>query len=329
MAFYARRKTGWLIAVILFSIVMMTYLSTTAEQENTLATTNQTSDTTSVRPKLTALTNRFHNDSKREMFVTKVDVRTSEVVNNQATVREVLVKGNGTYNLSMPRGQLRVMNSEGRHIQSPLSWSQYGQDMMIDNYFFSRKHGFFVEIGGYNGETNSNTLLLEKERGWDGLLVEANPYLYKQMLEKNRKCYMINCCISNDEPEMTFLLADALTAAGNVLSKEHKDRIDKEENTSLSSMHYGESVKTQCFSLMDILDVIGRRHIDYFSLDVEGGEMYILKSIDFDKLDITFFTIETDQHRYDILKFMEEKGYDLKHNILGDDVFKKRGLNSV
>ena len=55
--------------------------------------------------------------------------------------------------------------------------------------------------------------------------------------------------------------------------------------------------------------------------------MYILKLIDFDKLDITYLTIEKDQYRDDILKLMDEKGYDLKHNILGDDVVKKRGLN--
>jgi hypothetical protein len=38
-----------------------------------------------------------------------------------------------------------------------------------------KRNGFFVEIGGYDGETFSNSLLLEKERRWSGLLVEANP----------------------------------------------------------------------------------------------------------------------------------------------------------
>jgi len=43
-------------------------------------------------------------------------------------------------------------------------------------------------------------------------------------------------------------------------------------------------------------------------LGVEGGEMYILKLIDFDKLDITYLTIEKDQYRDDIQNFMDEKG---------------------
>jgi hypothetical protein len=44
-----------------------------------------------------------------------------------------------------------------------------------------KRNGFFVEIGGYDGESFSNSLFLEKERGWSGLLVEANPYTYELM----------------------------------------------------------------------------------------------------------------------------------------------------
>ena len=39
-------------------------------------------------------------------------------------------------------------------------------------------HGFFVEIGAYDGETGSNTLFLEKHKSWDGLLIEANPLTF-------------------------------------------------------------------------------------------------------------------------------------------------------
>jgi hypothetical protein len=49
-------------------------------------------------------------------------------------------------------------------------------DQLIDKLLNQKRNGFFVEIGGYDGETFSNSLFLEKERGWSGLLVEANPY---------------------------------------------------------------------------------------------------------------------------------------------------------
>ena len=59
-----------------------------------------------------------------------------------------------------------------------LSWSQYGQDRYIDKLLKGKRKGFFVEIGCHDGERFSNTLFLEKERGWTGFLVEANPYTY-------------------------------------------------------------------------------------------------------------------------------------------------------
>lgn len=241
------------------------------------------------------------------------------------TIRDRLVKGTGTYRLSQPLG--RQQKVELIDI-SPYSWSQYAQDLVIDHAFHGKRGGFFVEIGGYDGETLSNTLRLEKQRGWNGLLVEANPYLFKKMIQRDRQCFMINCCISNEEQEMTFLLADLLTASKNHLTGAHKARIDFERNESLSDPHYGEVVTTQCFSLMDILDVIGQRNIDYFSLDVEGGELHILKSLDWDKLNIKYFSIETDQNRKEILAFMDKHGYVKTHHILGDHIFKKRSIHS-
>ena len=71
------------------------------------------------------------------------------------------------------------------------------------------------------------------------------------------------------------------------------------------------------------MNTLGQAHIDYFSLDVEGAEMIILQSIDWKHLDIDVFTIETDQHRQDILTFMKTYGYKRIQTISGVDVFRK------
>ena len=71
------------------------------------------------------------------------------------------------------------------------------------------------------------------------------------------------------------------------------------------------------------MNTSGQTYIDYVSLDVEGAEMIILKSINWKHLDIDVFTIETDQHRQDILTFMKTQGYKWIQTISGDDVFWK------
>jgi hypothetical protein len=47
--------------------------------------------------------------------------------------------------------------------------------------------------------------------------------------------------------------------------------------------------------LHDILDQVSISHIDYFSLDVEGAEMQILRMIDFSRVTIDLFTIEDNE----------------------------------
>ena len=45
-----------------------------------------------------------------------------------------------------------------------------------------QKNGFFVECGALDGETRSNTLILEEELEWNGILIEADPVNLMQCL---------------------------------------------------------------------------------------------------------------------------------------------------
>lgn len=47
--------------------------------------------------------------------------------------------------------------------------------------FSDAPRGFFLEAGALDGEFISNTLYLERELGWTGLLVEADNTLYSAL----------------------------------------------------------------------------------------------------------------------------------------------------
>ena len=72
----------------------------------------------------------------------------------------------------------------------------------IVELFNGKKNGFFIECGAvdgrfcqpsitvtllFSGERLSNTLVFELRYQWTGLLVEANPFSYRQLREKHRK----------------------------------------------------------------------------------------------------------------------------------------------
>ena len=76
--------------------------------------------------------------------------------------------------------------------------------------------------------------------------------------------------------------------------------------------------KVYCFPFYSMMLSLNQTHIDYFSLDVEGLELDILRTIPFDKLDISIFTVEYvhgDGGEQAYTKYMISKGYKLHSRI--------------
>ena len=63
-------------------------------------------------------------------------------------------------------------------------------------YFFPQKDGFFIECGGLDGETRSNSLGFEKTSNWNGIVIEADPKNFAKLKTKNRKAWTIQACLS-------------------------------------------------------------------------------------------------------------------------------------
>ena len=84
------------------------------------------------------------------------------------------------------------------------------------------------------------------------------------------------------------------------MSDAHKKRIEKELNSKEQTFVY-----VPCFSINTILKAIGVNAVDYFSLDVEGGENDVLRSIDYEKIFIKTFSIEHNGNEAEKNKMIE------------------------
>lgn len=209
-----------------------------------------------------------------------------------------------------------------RHPNGP--WSQMGQDIYVDRYFNHVRSGFFLEIGGYDGEKFSNTLFLEKRRNWDGLLVEANPFMFTKMVNTQRACYMAHNCISNTAPSMEFYIAGGLTSAVGLESASHRNRVKRDTSTYGKTRTWegaGARKVTSCVPLGSLLADIGTHHVNYFSLDVEGAELHILRSIDWTALTFDMIQVEVQENRADITGYLLSRGYKRTHQTGPDDYF--------
>lgn len=203
------------------------------------------------------------------------------------------------------------------------SKSQIGQDLILDQQIFKGKsNGVFVEVGALDGFGASNTWFFEMERNWTGLLIEPNPVEFNKRNQHPRPNSIFeNCAISDVEMDINFL---SIEGPCNVLSgimefynTQHLERINRE----LYSRK--EQIPMKAVRLQTLFDKHNITKIDFISIDVEGAELQVLNSINFDKVDISLFMIENNYGLEKETEFLLNKGYKLLGNIQWDSVFIK------
>ncbi len=180
-------------------------------------------------------------------------------------------------------------------------YSQIAQDEWVYSVLGDKKNGYFIELGGGNGISLSNTLFFERTLQWDGICIEPNP-AFRDAIRSNRTCNISYNCVSDiDNVEIDFAACGLLSGIVETAESETiKDNIIK--------------VKTK--TLKRILDEFNApKTIDYLSLDVEGHEYRILQSFPFDEYQINCITVEHNEphhgseKRNKIRKLLEENRY--------------------
>ena len=182
-----------------------------------------------------------------------------------------------------------------------------------------------MECGANDGEQNSNTLLFEMYHYWDGLLIEANLYLFRELLKKNRRAYLVQACLSpRRTPQMVNFTRDSLSGG---ISDFIPTGQQKRRRTGRKLRYL-----VQCLPVYSILAALRITHVDYFSLDVEGPEVEILRTLPLNKTIVDVFSIEkrimgdsvsTLRKETDIKSVLQSYGYMLSHSVKFDVIMSR------
>lgn len=199
------------------------------------------------------------------------------------------------------------------------SWSQQLEDVYIFNqlqipFDTSIKDYWLVEVGALDGITYSNTLMFENEFGLRCLLIEPDPISFRK-LEKNRtKSVCVECAITTTSGEELFLGGgNAVGGIKNTISESHNDRF-KELLTN--------QFKVKTNPLSKITKELGIQNIYLLSIDCEGGDLEVIKSIDFDSVDIEIIIIETGENEESISQILISKGFILDRKLFGNQIWR-------
>lgn len=193
-----------------------------------------------------------------------------------------------------------------------------GQSQVVKRLLKFKRHGFFIECGALDGEIRSNTLYMEKYLGWTGLLIEGDPSNYALMVHKHRKAWLSPACLS-------------LKTYPSVVSFEQNFNMGQVSHYPAGHSQSG-YVDVQCFPLYSFLLALNQTTVDYFSLDVEGAELEVLKTIPWSKVDIKVLSVEFihgPQGKDALEDYMKSLGYRVvetvihSNNLANDFIFVK------
>lgn len=186
----------------------------------------------------------------------------------------------------------------------PLSCAQILQDLWVLYELKEKRSGYFVEFGACDGVTLSNTLLLEKTFGWQGALAEP-ARAWHDALRTNRSCYISSKCVYRTDGARILFRETDIRELSTLEELKHLD-------FHAPARDSGAQYEVETISLSNFLkEARAPKEIDYLSIDVEGAELDILKSFNFDEYNIKLITIEHNfaDQRQEICDILERFGY--------------------
>lgn len=184
--------------------------------------------------------------------------------------------------------ELRFISHIGAESKE-ISYSQSGEDIIIDfifSVYLKDKKMYYLDIGAHHPYYLSNTARFYK-KGFVGILVEPDPFLYKKIKESRPKdiCINLGVSIDDNESELDFYIIQPPTL--NTFSKEEAERYQKSGHEIVGKAKVG------IININKIIERYAKEEVSFISLDIEGLDLDVLKSFDFNRYRPSVFCIET------------------------------------
>ncbi len=227
------------------------------------------------------------------------------------------------------RKKLGIGKNDVKSNYSKTSYSQSGEDLIVDFIFdaLGINHPSYIDIGAHHPYYLSNTGIFY-ERGCKGINVEPDPVLFKEFILHRKNDINLNIGIGNKKEVLDFYLMSAPTL--NTFSHDEAQKFIREGNYTIT-----ETCKIEVDTLSSIIQFHNKgKFPDFLSLDAEGIDELVLKSIDYNISSplvicvesLTFSTTGHGAKNKNIISFLEQQGYKLYADTNINSIFVKRDL---
>jgi len=220
------------------------------------------------------------------------------------------------------------------------SYSQFGEDAVLFAYFWDKewtpetvgkpklkRNGFYVDIGAYAPTQLSNTHLFYRS-GWRGINVDPTPGVMDSFSKVRARDINLQLAIGEQNGDLEFFSWGS-PSVFNTLSAE----VAAERSQELG---LPEKIQVPCVTLSELLaeHLPDGQEIDFLTVDVEGMDLAVLKSNDWERFRPEMLLVESYVYELEsiaddpIHRFAVEHDYQLHAWVPPTLVYRSRTISS-
>lgn len=176
-------------------------------------------------------------------------------------------------------------------------YSQFGEDVSIQKFTAKTNEGFYVDVGAHHPKLWSNTYILH-QRGWSGINIDLhrhNIQLFNLLRPRDTNV----CAAVSDVQAEVPLFEFGPVSLFNTLSKDEAEKVSRERGIPYTTR----MVTTRTLTAILVEHGCANQKIDLLSIDVEGHDLAVLRSLDFSIYQPSTICVEL--HEKDINKVIE------------------------
>jgi FkbM family methyltransferase len=180
------------------------------------------------------------------------------------------------------------------------SYSQWGEDRLVWEYFDRKPQGVFVEVGANDPEKGSQTLLLE-QMGWEGILVEPQAPCCERLRQRRARSKVVQVACGSP--------AQRGIAPFHIAGLDSRSSLKK--YTHDPAVMFTSVAEVQVMTLNEVLEQAGLRQVDFLSIDVEGSELEVLRGLDLQRFQPRLVMVEDYLFTLKVHRHLGAAGYKL------------------
>jgi FkbM family methyltransferase len=176
------------------------------------------------------------------------------------------------------------------------SYSQEGEDLILNRIFEETRSGFFVDVGAHHPKRFSNTYFFYK-KGWRGINIEARPGSKKVFDRVRPRDINLESAINSESKSIKYYMFNEPALNG----------FDKETAMNKDGMRDYKiirEIEIKTKTLAEVLDLYidKDKHIDFLTVDVEGLDYKVLISNNWEKYMPSVILVEEDDFQLENIK---------------------------